>query len=76
HIGDLFSNINGNDQIAQSNNFMSTTIPKPASYSGKLQPFHRNDCLVMDKGWIGHLQNVDTADGTAVFHPLQLPAIQ
>src|SRR5690606_30984161 len=33
-------------------------------------------CLVVDNGWVGHLQDVDTADGTAVFHPLQLPSLQ
>src|SRR5690606_25102931 len=38
--------------------------------------FHRNDCRVEDNGWVGHLQDVNTADGTAVFHPLQLPSLQ
>lgn len=70
-IGDLFSGINDNGQAALLN-----TIPEPAPYSGELQSFHRNDCLVMDNGWIGHLQDVDTSGGTAVFHPLQLPSLQ
>ncbi|TWI18805.1 N-6 DNA methylase [Sphingobacterium siyangense] len=73
-IGDLFSAINGNGQIAQP--AVPDIIPEPAPYSGELQPFHRNDCLVVDNGWVGHLQDVDTADGTAVFHPLQLPPLQ
>ncbi len=69
-IGDLFSGINENDQAAQP------TIPEPGPYGSKLQRFHRNDCLVVDNGWVGHLQDVDTSDGTAVFHPLQLPPLQ
>lgn len=31
---------------------------------------------MVDNGWVGYLQSVDTADGTAVFHPLQLPPTQ
>ncbi|TCV09889.1 helicase-like protein [Sphingobacterium alimentarium] len=69
-IGDLFSGINGNGQADKP------AVPEPAPYGGKLHPFHRNDCLVVENGWIGHLQDVDTSDGTAVFHPLQLPPLQ
>ncbi|KOS05759.1 DNA methylase [Flavobacterium akiainvivens] len=73
-IGDLFSGINGNGQADKP--AVPDTIPEPAPYSDKLQSFHRNDCLVVDKGWVGHLQEVDTKDGTAVFHPLQLQSLQ
>ncbi|WP_395763137.1 N-6 DNA methylase [Elizabethkingia anophelis] len=73
-IGDLFSGINDNGQAVQP--ALLNTIPEPAPYSGELQSFHRNDCLVMDNGWVGHLQDVDTSGGTAVFHPLQLPPLQ
>ncbi|WP_166919691.1 N-6 DNA methylase [Flavobacterium poyangense] len=73
-IGDLFSNINGNGQI--DNGAVPFTIPKPAPYTDPLQSFHRNDCLVMDQNWVGYLQNVNKADSTAVFHPLQLPTLQ
>lgn len=73
-IGDLFSQINGNGQAAQP--AVPDTIPEPAPYSGELQSYHRNDCLVVDNGWVGHLQDVDTSDGTAVFHPLALPTLQ
>lgn len=73
-IGDLFSSINENGQADKP--AIPDTIPEPAPYSGKLQSFHRNDCLVVDNGWVGHLQDVDIADGTAVFHPLQLPTLQ
>jgi hypothetical protein len=38
------------------------TIPEPAPYSGELQSFHRNDCLVVDNGWVGYLQEVDKED--------------
>ena len=73
-IGDLFSGINGNGQAYKPAD--ADNIPEPAQYGGQLKSFHRNDCLVLDKGWVGHLQNVDTSDGTAVFHPLQLPTLQ
>ena len=77
-IGDLFSQANGNGQAETPAvpNIDINTIPEPAPYSGELQPFHRNDCLVVDNGRVGHLQDVDTADGTAVFHPLRLPTLQ
>lgn len=68
-IGDLFSDTNASEIPILTN-----SIPEPAPYSGKLQTFHRNDCLVMDNGWVGHLQ--DVSDGTAIFHPLQLPSSQ
>lgn len=73
-IGDLFSGIDGNTQTEKPN--VPGTIPDPSSYNGNLQPFHRNDCLVVDKGWVGHLQEVNKDGGTAVFHPLQLPSLQ
>jgi N12 class adenine-specific DNA methylase len=73
-IGDLFSGIKGNSQADKL--AVPDTIPKPAPYSGELQSFHRNDCLVVDNGWVGHLQDVNTAEGTAIFHPLQLPTSQ
>jgi hypothetical protein len=41
-------------------------IPEPAPYSGELQSFHRNDCLVVDNGWVGYLQDVDKEDGKAL----------
>lgn len=77
-IGDLFSQENGNDQADTPvvPNIAINTIPKPAPYSGELQTFHRNDCLVTDNGWVGHLQDVDTEEGTAVFHPLKLSSLQ
>src|SRR5690554_1698059 len=77
-IGDLFSGLGGSGQADTPAipNIAINTIPEPAPYSGELQSFHRNDCLVVDNGWVGHLQDVDTADGTAVFHPLQLPSLQ
>ncbi|QIY85101.1 N-6 DNA methylase [Chryseobacterium sp. NEB161] len=73
-IGDLFSSINGNGQAIKP--AVPDTIPEPAPYTGELQSYYRNDCLVVDNGWVGHLQDVDTSDGTAVFHPLQLPTLQ
>ena len=73
-IGDLFSNIKGNELTDRP--AIPATIPEPAPYGGEPKSFHRNDCLVADKDWVGHLQDVDTSGGTPVFHPLQLPPLQ
>lgn len=73
-IGDLFSGLNGNGQAQEQT--VVNTIPEPALYSKGLQSFHRSDCLVVDNGWVGHLQDVDKNGATAMFHPLQLPSLQ
>ncbi|PRZ28017.1 N-6 DNA methylase [Flavobacterium granuli] len=73
-IGDLFSSSNGNGQADKS--AVLDTIPEPSPYSSELQPFYRNDCLVVNNGWVGHLQDVDTSNEKAIFHPLQLPTSQ
>lgn len=79
-IGDLFSQINGNGQTDKSAvpSAINNAIPEPAPYSGKLQAFHRNDCLVVDNGWVGYLQDVERNEekSSATFHPLQLPTLQ
>ena len=72
--GDLFSSLDGNDQVARP--AVPETIPEPALFSGALQSYHRNDCLVADKGWVGHLQDLHISNGVAIFHPLQLPSLQ
>jgi N12 class adenine-specific DNA methylase len=72
--GDLFSGINGNNQAEKQT--LVNTIPDPAQYSQELQSFYRNDCLVVDNGWVGYLQEVDKNNATAMFHPLQLPPLQ
>ncbi len=69
-IGDLFSSTRGNNPTD------TPVIPEPSPYTGELQSFHRNDCLAVDNGWVGHLQDVDTSEGVAVFHPLHLPPLQ
>ncbi|MBS7233148.1 N-6 DNA methylase [Flavobacterium psychroterrae] len=73
-IGDLFSGISNNVETNQTT--VPGTIPEPAPYSGKLESFHRNEGLVVDKDCVGHLHDVNMADGTAVFHPLPLPTLQ
>jgi N12 class adenine-specific DNA methylase len=77
-IGDLFSQINGNGQSDKTaiTAININAIPEPAPYSGELQSFHRNDCLVVDNGWVGYLQEVEKEDKKAIFHPLQLPSAQ
>lgn len=78
--GDLFSSVNVSDNKEKEpllNNIPVTTdslLPKP--YSGTLYPFHRDDCLAVDGGFVGYLRNVNPTRGTAVFHPLQLSPAQ
>ncbi|WP_037315928.1 N-6 DNA methylase [Salegentibacter sp. Hel_I_6] len=72
--GDLFSAVNGKDQPTKPT--VSNTLSEPGLYSQELQAFHRNDCLVVDNGWVGHLQDVDKSEATAMFHPLRLPPLQ
>jgi len=73
-IIDLFSGTNGDGQADKP--AVADTIPEPAPYTGKLHTFHRNDCLVVDNDWVGHLQDVDTSNGRAIFHPLPLHPLQ
>lgn len=73
-IGDLFSGLNGNGQAEKP--VTINTIPEPAIYTKEIQSFHRNDCLVMDNGWVGYLKNLDRDRQQAMFHPLQLTSLQ
>lgn len=80
-IGDLFSsvgiNLNGEiENIGAQKELTVNTLPEPAAYSGQLQSFHRADCLVVDKGFVGHLSEVDIDNNSAVFHSLSLPPNQ
>ena len=82
-IGDLFSSVSVNsngeiEELPKNKPAPATdnTIPEPAPYSGELQSFHRDDCLATDKGFVGHLRDVDIPNGTAVFCPLLLPPNQ
>lgn len=77
-IGDLFSSINGNGQ-ANTPVIPITVpniIPEPAPYSGELQSYHREDCLVAGNGLVGYLKDLGTEDKRAMFHPLQLAPLQ
>lgn len=73
-IGDLFSDANSKNQVEKTD--VNTSIPEPAPYNNKLQAYYRNDSLVVVKGWVGHLQEVDLRNDTAIFHPLKLPPLQ
>ena len=74
---DLFSGQTENNEPQTFVHSSTTnTIPEPAPFSQELKSFYRNDCLVVDNGWVGHLQNVNLSDGTAMFHPLQLSSLQ
>ena len=73
-IGDLFSDANSKNQVVRT--AVNTSIPEPAPYSNKLQSYYRNDSLVVDKDWVGHLQEVDLRNDVATFYPLQLPPLQ
>ena len=73
-IGDLFSGLNGNslpEQVSAGN-----TIPEPAIYTKEIQPFHRNDSLAVDNGWVGYLKDFDSDRKQAMFNPLQLSFLQ
>ena len=69
-VGDLFSGTDGNGQNKTTH--LINEIPSPAIYTRKIQPFHRNECLVLDKGHIGYLKDFDNDNGQAIFHPLHL----
>ncbi|UKB78619.1 N-6 DNA methylase [Chryseobacterium sp. MEBOG07] len=76
-IGDLFSNVgdresNGETEIAAIVN----TTAGPSIYSGTIRPFHRNDCLVVDHGYVGYLKALNKEEGQALFHPLSLQPAQ
>ncbi len=73
-IGDLFSSVNGNVQAETA--AVINTIPEPALYTQEIMTFYRSDCLVMDKGWVGYLKDLDSNMEQVMFHPLQLPSVQ
>jgi N12 class adenine-specific DNA methylase len=73
-VGDLFSGINGNGQAGMTS--LSNIIPEPGIYTQKIQSFHRNDCLVMDRGLVGYLKDVEDDMQRAMFHPLRLIPLQ
>ncbi|MBA5793453.1 N-6 DNA methylase [Flavobacterium sp. xlx-214] len=75
---DLFSQFDRDVPIIQPviSQSISSTHLEPSPYSTKIQSFHRNDCLVFDKGNVGYLQKVNKEQDTAQFHPLQLPTLQ
>ncbi|AIM38374.1 DNA methylase [Sphingobacterium sp. ML3W] len=73
-IGDLFSVLNGNNQVEKP--ALINTIPGPDLYSKEIQTFHRNDCLAADNGWVGYLKDLDNDRQQAMFHPLQLAPLQ
>ncbi len=72
--GDLFSGVNGNSQnqgILLINDSISPTI-----YTGKIESFHRSECLVVEKGLVGYLKDLNSNKVEAIFHPLQLHPTQ
>jgi len=76
--GDLFSQpgLDTKELATTRTAGLSVVPPEPAPYSGTVHSFHRNDCLVADKGFVGYLKDVDVADSTAMFYPLGLPTLQ
>ncbi len=57
-------------------NANANDFPQPAPFSGVLESFHREECLVQQDGHVGYLKNLDNEVLQAVFHPLRLPALQ
>lgn len=75
--GNLFSQ-DSPSVNAPSANFpiIKNTFPDPGPFTGELQNFHREDCLVAEKGFVGYLKNVDIYSKSAIFQPLNLPPTQ
>ncbi|MBO9676384.1 MAG: N-6 DNA methylase [Sphingobacteriaceae bacterium] len=74
-VADLFSGTEEQD-ISETSNDITAPLPEPASYSKELLPFHRNDCLVVEKGFVGYLRLINREKTSAVFHPLRLSPVQ
>ncbi|MGV3766807.1 MAG: N-6 DNA methylase [Chitinophagaceae bacterium] len=73
-MGDLFSGLNGSEQTIPVQ--AAGTLSEPGLYTGIVRPFHRNDCLAIDKGFVGYLKDFDTGKEAAMFYPLPLPPAQ
>jgi len=80
--GDLFADIPETGNYP-AENIPATAVPaKPGEmpvavpYSGVLQSFYRNDCLVVQDNAIGSLTEVDHSNARSTFTPLQLPDAQ
>lgn len=69
-IGDLFAGPE-NPEPGELKT-VADPITGPEPYLGNLQPFHRDDCLVVYKGLVGYLRDFDARKEPAMFHPLQL----
>ena len=79
--GDLFSSVSINikgeiENSPKNKSVTNNVIPIPAPYSGQLQSFYREDCLVTDNGYVGHLRDVELSNDSAIFHPLSLSPLQ
>ncbi|MDX6187812.1 N-6 DNA methylase [Flavobacterium sp. Fl-318] len=68
---EVFGNLFSEDNKEQFN-----IVPKPDIYKGELKPFHRNECLVVDKGYVGYLKDLNQDEEKAIFHPLILAPTQ
>jgi len=71
---DLFSELVTAPQIITKEflNIITTDVP----YEGKLEDFHRDDAFVIYQNQAGYLKEVDKADKSAIFSPLELPVSQ
>lgn len=64
------------NEVAINQDDLINIIPESAPFKGNLQSFYRNDTLVVENALVGYLQNVDTDQGSAIFHPLKLSVQQ
>lgn len=73
-VEDLFSNPEGlyHNETA----LLGGSIPVSMDFTGIIQAFHRNDCLVSQNGQIGSLKELDKLKTSASFHPMALPIAQ
>ncbi|MBY8963147.1 N-6 DNA methylase [Flavobacterium sp. D11R37] len=75
--GNLFSQDSPSDNTPSANfPIIKNTFPDPGPFTGELHNFHREDCLVAEKGFVGYLKNVDIYSKSAIFQPLNLPPTQ
>ncbi|MCY0969896.1 N-6 DNA methylase, partial [Chryseobacterium wangxinyae] len=62
--------------IKSAKRLLTSENLEPTHFVEIIRPFYRNDCLVMNNGTVGYLQEVSQEQKNAVFHPLQLSANQ
>lgn len=71
-IGDLFSSQSAENEDKSA----MESITEPVVFTGMIKPFHRKDCLVIEKGTVGYLKVFKNEEGSSLFQALALPQAQ